>query len=111
MCKNKQNTDSWINFAKGHWQKTMPKKAGVYPVAHITGGRLIDKRVDINPEGKSYELNTFYLNKTRTDFHGWWWSEPYPELPQPPYPELHQTPIDKTQTKEEKCLKLLMSAP
>jgi hypothetical protein len=80
------NPEKWMPFINGHWQKEMPTKVGTYPTASRQGERAEDRHIIITKEGKAYALSSttnIYANGG-TDWTGWWWSEPYPELPKPP---------------------------
>ncbi len=64
----------WEAFLNGHWQKEIPQKEGLYPTAARNGDRAHDKVV--------YYFYDRY-EPAPGPWSGWWWSEPFPELPNP----------------------------
>jgi len=75
--------EQWAVFLQGHWQRKLPKKPGLYPIANMNGERLSDKWITLNSKGKPVDLNSIILSNS-PKFVGWWWSEPYPNLPASP---------------------------
>jgi len=96
MGTNLYNNDmelvqKWITFVDGHWQKEMPTKPGTYPTANREKERTGNRHVVIPKKGEDFQEKAYdasaVTNAFRTegtDWGGWWWSEPYPELPEPP---------------------------
>jgi len=68
-------TEAWEKFLSGHWQKDRPAFPGCYPVC-ARGC----------PPGREYILvYTYKGGQHQTQkWGGWWWSEPWPDLPDPP---------------------------
>jgi hypothetical protein len=73
------NPEKWTPFINGHWQKEMPTKPGTYPAANPQGEKVADRHVALTKEGKAWNPDP-----GECEWIGWWWSEPYPELPKPP---------------------------
>lgn len=65
----------WADFASGRWQKEMPTEPGRYPTCTKQGEPASDITVYIDPK-KGPTPTASWL--------GWWWSLPYPELPELP---------------------------
>ena len=68
----------WNCFLNGCWQKQRPHKPGKYPVVSILSSNWCGetRRLFVDPETK-------YLREV-PGYGGWggyWWSEPFPELP------------------------------
>jgi len=61
----------WQHFARGHWQKECPDLEGRYPTSDRCGYPAVDQYVHTD-------------TAIAADWDGWWWSEPYPTLPNPP---------------------------
>lgn len=74
----------WEKFAKGHWQTEMPGKVGNYPTADRLRERARDQAVVQDPRNPLVVVSVFELIHQGRQWAGWWWSEPYPELPTPP---------------------------
>lgn len=63
-------------FLSGHWQKELPKTAGIYKTATREGWAGPDIRVHTNRDtGDTWSTE---------EWEGWWWSVPTPPLPRPP---------------------------
>lgn len=69
------NNADWQKFASGKWQKEMPQQEGNFPIANRDGVIFPVPKNIRNIDGIFYP---------RSPWHGWWWSEPMPELPCPP---------------------------
>ena len=68
----------WDTFLNGCWQRTLPQKLGTYPTADREGNRATDRVIVIHPRTKEI------AEASCLSWAGWWWSEPYPNLPKPP---------------------------
>lgn len=66
--------DHWKQFLAGHWQQERPTRPGRYAAATRQGERG-QTVIAYEKEGR-IELTT--------DWKGWFWSEPWPDLPWPP---------------------------
>lgn len=71
----------WENFAAGYWQKEVPTRVGKYPTADRDGNQASDIMVVQLANG---EIKSTHKIQFKCEWGGWWWSEPYPELPHPP---------------------------
>lgn len=71
----------WERFASGHWVKDMPLRAGRYPTATRDGLCAEDiSVVELSPG----RFQSVLENTVGVQWRGYWWSEPYPQLPKPP---------------------------
>lgn len=75
----------WQRFSTGFWQKALPKKPGTYPTADREGNRGPDRTLVRTKRDKIFDPASPFKNYEDggTDWAGWWWSEPYPDLPEP----------------------------
>lgn len=69
---------AWSKFLNGYWTKTMPTRPGRYPTAPIGINGRGDDIVIYVVDGVAHATSSW---------GGWWWSEPYPELPPTFYEE------------------------
>lgn len=72
-------------FARGRWQREMPERPGTYPVADADGVRGTDqfRTVLIHPEfGAPWDTQNDERS-VGTNWEGWWWSKPLPDMPSP----------------------------
>jgi hypothetical protein len=76
--------EAWKKFINGHWEKTFPEKAGVYPTATREGCRATDRHVALIRGGHLVDTTSYRPIDKSTTWAGWWWSEPIPALPPPP---------------------------
>jgi hypothetical protein len=74
---NSRPYDEWQRFMSGYWQKEIPRRPGLYPVAFLDGAQDLSGR-----------LVYMHKDEPKSDvgWDGWWWSEPYPGLP--PIPDV-----------------------
>ena len=64
----------WARFLAGHWTKERPTVPGRYAQADSTGEQSgVHGVIYIDPRTKE--------PRSVTSHGGYWWSEPYPELP------------------------------
>lgn len=69
-------------FASGRWRMKLPEEAGTYSVA-ARDGELAGLRYLVSMQGKVFDPSN--IKKTEgSEWGGWWWSEPHPELPNAP---------------------------
>ncbi len=68
--------DSWAKFIQGHWQREMPTGPGRYPTANRVGNTTGSRVVYTHP--------TTHKPQGDRPWKGWWWSEPFPEMPRAP---------------------------
>jgi hypothetical protein len=65
---------------KGHWQKDIPKKPGLYWTATKDGFLCTPKTV-VFVCGEWHSTDRLASN---CEWGGWWWSIPLPQPPKPP---------------------------
>lgn len=70
-------TERWACFALGRWQREMPTDPGDYPTCTKQGEPAQPITVYIDPR-------TGKAAAARPGWMGWWWSLPYPSLPELP---------------------------
>jgi hypothetical protein len=67
----------WDKFLNGHWQREMPQKRGRFRLASVDGSFVPEFGIIyFDPTEKKY--------CSVSNWGGWWWSEPMPDLPKPP---------------------------
>lgn len=76
-----KNKDAWLDFTQGYWQKEVPTRPGKYPVAARNGERAHD-RILVLSGGKIIDA-CCHTEELISNWGGWWWSKPIPELPVP----------------------------
>lgn len=64
-------------FARGHWTRERPTKPGFYPVCGV-GSSPGNERVLAYTDPRTGSVSLV------TPWGGWFWSEPFPKLPNPP---------------------------
>ena len=69
-------------FANGVWQREVPTRVGRYPTATSEGLIAIDRYL-VSHGDKLLDASNHRL-KEGSEWAGWWWSEPYPEMPSAP---------------------------
>jgi hypothetical protein len=75
--------NSWAQFLKGSWQRSLPKVPGTYPTATREGTRAKDRTLVERKDGTLVDTMSS-LSEGGTTWQGWWWSKPYTQLPVPP---------------------------
>lgn len=83
----------WSTFARGHWTRECPNEPGMYPVVRrdsavpestpFTVFVEYEFRRLQSVEGVVRDVTTFCPATFRTEWKGWWWSEPLPAMNAP----------------------------
>lgn len=70
-------SSAWQRFLAGHWTREAPTRPGAYVTCPLEcpASRTFPTAVAIEREGRVELLEPW---------HGWFWSEPLPQLPNPP---------------------------
>lgn len=89
VARNKQYA-RWASFARGNWTLQVPSVAGVYPVvareAELPSTIVFEATVDFAfrrlalIEGVVCDVTHYRPTARRSEWRGYWWSEPLPEL-------------------------------
>lgn len=89
VARNNQH-GRWASFARGGWTLQVPLEAGVYPVvareAALPPNLSLEATVDFTfrrlalIEGVVCDVTHYRPTARRSEWRGYWWSEPLPEL-------------------------------
>ena len=74
--------ESYETFAVGAWQMELPTEAGTYSVAS-RDGELAGLRYLVDVKGTLTDPQNI-KSTGGSEWRGWWWSEPHPDLPNAP---------------------------
>ena len=78
----------WADFARGRWTRACPEQPGTYPVVALSAAVAdvvpftvytdFELRKLARVEGEVVDVTHYRPSAVRTEWQGWWWSEPLP---------------------------------